>query len=567
MGDKIKFVTDLTPHETGSAGSSDAPGQDQEAAGSARSGGQRTSGAAVTARAGQPSIAYGVTSASAVGRLGRRTASQGLRRGNGANGAADDAGRGASGSSGAHGAGLREDFLRPERRDRPPHHRALRPGARQETLRESNLLLITQEIFSAVEPLSRADLSIRTGMTRSTVSRLVDDLLLAGIVREGSPIVGGTRGRPAVPLLPARSTLAGLGVEVNVDFMAARALDLTGEVLAEEIVEGDFRGSDPFEVLPRTGEMARRVAARVEAAGAVVVGTVLGLPGLVSDDADRLLLAPNMGWRDIDVVALLCAGKADEAGGTGESGGREPADGTAEPSGSAQAVRALSAGPVPGLGGFVMIANEAKLAALAVAQELTVLEGQEQTFLYVSAQMGIGAAVVIDGVVDAGPRGWAGEIGHISVEPGGPQCGCGATGCLEVFAGKRALLAEAGLDPTASAEELVALTEWEDEPGERARQAIDRAGWALGIALSGAANLLDVEEVVLGGEFGPLADLLRPRIQAELSRRVLASAWSRFRVRETDTGVAPAATGGALRVLCTVLDAPVEWIPAETLVP
>lgn len=487
-------------------------------------------------QAGQPSIAYGVTSSSAVGRLGRRSATLGLRgahgaRGNGgdgSNGAADDAGR-RDAARGAQGDGR---FGGPERRERPAHHRALRPGARQESLRESNLLLITEEIFSAAEPLSRADLSIRTGMTRSTVSRLVDDLLLAGIVREGSPIVGGTRGRPAVPLLPARSTLAGLGVEVNVDFMAARALDLTGAVLAEEIVEGDFRDSDPHEVLPRTGEMARRVAGQAAASGASVVGTVLALPGLVSGDADRLLLAPNMGWRDVDVVALLGAGG-------------EPQD--------------------TGLGGFVVVANEAKLAALAVTQELTALEGQEQTFLYVSAQMGIGAAVVIDGVVDAGPRGWAGEIGHISVEPGGPQCGCGATGCLEVFAGKRALLAEAGLEPAASAQELVALTEWEDEPGERARQAIDRAGWALGVALSGAANLLDVEEVVLGGEFGPLADLLRPRIEAELSYRVLASEWSRLRVRETETGVAPAATGGALRVLRTVLDAPMRWLPAEML--
>ncbi|WP_460682556.1 MarR family transcriptional regulator, partial [Nesterenkonia populi] len=134
----------------------------------------------------------------------------------------------------------KNDFARPQRRDRPRNGEALRPGARQETLREANLLVLTEEIFAAAEPLSRADLSIRTGMTRSTVSRLVDELLAAGIVREGSPVVGGARGRPAVPLTPARKTLAGLGVEVNVDFMAARALDLTGAVLSEEIIEGDY---------------------------------------------------------------------------------------------------------------------------------------------------------------------------------------------------------------------------------------------------------------------------------------------------------------------------------------
>ncbi|MDZ5078232.1 ROK family transcriptional regulator [Nesterenkonia sp. HG001] len=426
------------------------------------------------------------------------------------------------------------------RRERPPHHQAQRPGARQETLRESNLLLITEEIFSAAESLSRADLSIRTGMTRSTVSRLVDDLLAAGIVREGSPIVGGTRGRPAVPLHPARCTLAGLGVEINVDFMAARVIDLTGSVLAEEIIEGDFSASDPAEVLPQIGLLALRVARQASEAGARVVGTVMALPGLVTAEEDRLMLAPNLGWRDVDVPQMMCR----------SLGGPEQ---LAElPEGSPR---------LGGFGDFFVVANEAKLSALAAAQEFSAHEEGEQTFFYVSAQMGIGAAVVIDGIVDAGPRGWAGEIGHVAVEPGGPQCRCGASGCLEVFAGKGALLEAAGLEPAASAEELVSLTEWEDEPGERARQAIDRAGWALGVALSGAVNLLDVDDIVLGGEFGPLADLLRPRIEQELRQRVLAARWSRFRVRETTTGVAPATTGGALRALRAVVDDPLRWVP------
>lgn len=399
-------------------------------------------------------------------------------------------------------------------------------GARQETLREANLLLITEEIFAATEPLSRADLSIRTGMTRSTVSRLVDDLLAAGIVREGSPIIGPTRGRPAVPLTPARRTLAGLGVEVNVDFMAARAMDLTGTALAEEIQEGDYRGSDPEEVLQQAGEMALRVAAGATEAGAKVVGTVLALPGLVASDARSLLLAPNLGWQGIDVVDLLLA--PDQQG---------------------------------ELGAFALVANEAKLAALAVAQELTEAEGQEQTFLYVSAQMGIGSAVVIDGVVDPGPHGWAGELGHTPVEPSGPECGCGSTGCLEVYAGKRALLTSAGLEPTAKIQELVDLTEWEDEAGRQATEAIERAGWALGISLSGAMNVLDVHEVVLGGEFGPLTDLLRPGIEGQLETRVLASTWADLRVRESATGIAPATTGGAMRALRSVVDAPQYWVP------
>lgn len=450
------------------------------------------------------------------------------------------------------------DFDPPRRRERPPHHQALRPGARQETLRESNLLLITDEIFSAPQPLSRADLSIRTGMTRSTVSRLVDDLLSAGIVREGSPIVGGTRGRPAVPLLPARRTLAGLGVEINVEFMAARVLDLTGAVLAEEIIDGDFRSSDPTDVLPRVGEMARRVSREASDLGATVVGTVLALPGLVSTAGDHLLLAPNLGWRDLDAISLMTgAGSTQAQSDTGIQQSAAAAQNTAIPQ-NAQ-VR-------EDFGGFVAVANEAKLAALSIAQELTAVDREEQTFLYVSARLGVGAAAVVDGVVDAGPRGWAGEIGHITVQPDGPRCGCGAHGCLEVYAGKRALLANAGLQPPVSARTLSEMADQDGEAGAQIRAALDKAGWALGVALSGALNVLDIQDVVLGGEFGPLADHLRPRIEVELGERVLAARWSSFRVREPgewEHNAAPATTGGALRALRAVVDAPQYWVPQE----
>ncbi len=397
----------------------------------------------------------------------------------------------------------------------------MRPAARQETLRESNLSLVTEAIFAAPVPPSRADIAALTGMTRSTASRLVDDLLAAGIVREGAPVSAGSRGRPAVPLLPAGGTLAGLGMEIDIDFVAARVLDLTGAVLAEEIVEADFRNTDPADVLPQSGAMARRVAARATERGATLVGTGIGLPGLIDEHTDHLLLAPNLGWRDVDVIGLM--------------------------------------GELPGQ--FVMIANEAKLAALSVARELAAGEEQEQSFIYISAHMGIGAAVVIDGVVSAGPRGWAGEIGHVCVDPAGPRCGCGATGCLEVFAGKSSLRAAVALDSMSSVEDVLRCAAQAGSGGDRARAALERAASALGIALSGAVNLLDVDQIVLGGEFGPLAHLLRPGIEAQLRERVLASEFGQQRVRAVTGDDVPAAGGGALRALRTVISYPMQWVP------
>lgn len=88
----------------------------------------------------------------------------------------------------------------------------------------------------------------------------------------------------------------------------------------------------------------------------------------------------------------------------------------------------------------------------------------------------------------------------------------------------------------------------------------------MGVALAGMVNLMDVSDIVLGGEFGPLADLLRPEIEQELHSRVLAAPWTSFRVREAPIGSAPATTGGALRALRAVVDTPSLWVPEENTV-
>ncbi|WP_341360216.1 ROK family transcriptional regulator [Georgenia sp. M64] len=390
-------------------------------------------------------------------------------------------------------------------------------GARQGALREYNLAVLVQELFGSSTARSRADLSARTGMTRSTVSRLVEDLLAAGIVAE-NPAPAGRRGRPAVPLSAAPGTLLGLGLEVNVDYVAGRLLDLRGATVAERLVPSDMRGSDPAVVLPALGDLGRELVTEAGPA-ARLVGTVLALPGLVDSPAGRLLLAPNLGWRELRPAPLLGADL-----------------------------------------GEVTIANEAKLAALATATEAPGRLGPDRTFLYVSAQVGVGSAAVVDGEVMTGPHGWAGEIGHFSVEPGGPQCRCGARGCLEQYAGKQALMVAAGLPVTASAADLLARADGPD--GATARAALERAGWALGITLAGAVNLLDIDQILLGGELAPLAERLAPAVEAELRARVLAAPWATLSVRAAGHDPALAARGAALTALATVVEAPARWVPA-----
>ena len=384
-------------------------------------------------------------------------------------------------------------------------------AARQESLREHNLALVAGEVLGAERPLSRAEVAARTGLNRATVSRLVAELVAGQLVVEDTPVIAGA-GRPATPLRPAGRTVGGLGLEVSIDFLGARVLDLAGQLVAEDVVAGDHRGSDAPVLLSRLRELGEEVAARAAASGTRIAGTTLALPGLVAHS--RLLVAPNLGWREVD-----------------------PAD---------------HLSTLPGV--RLQLDNEARLAALA---ELA--HGQNRSFLYVSGGVGIGAAVVQDGAFATGVHGFAGELGHVCVDPAGPRCRCGATGCLETFAGTAAILRAAGLG---EASDLTAVSSAVAHGNEAARAAVERAAVALGTALAALVNLVDVTEVVLGNTLAELTEQMRPVLTDVLSERVLASQWAPVTVRVAEASAQPALTGAARAALAPVIADPAGWLAA-----
>ncbi len=390
-------------------------------------------------------------------------------------------------------------------------------AARQSTLRTSNLGLVLRTVCAAPDPVSRADIAVSTGMTRSTASRLVDDLVSAGLVEEAERTAGPVRGRPATPLLPGR-TAAALGLQVDAGRLAARVVDLGGRVVAERLVDGDWVGSDPGTTLDQVGGLAAVVLADVPEEMRLV-GAGLALPGIVDAARGVLLRAPNLGWHDVRPADVLAAH--------------------------------LPAGLDAVLG------NEADLAARTVAESAPGRPGAHRDFLYVSGQIGVGGAVVLDGRVMRGNAGWAGEVGHVCVDPDGPPCRCGSTGCLEQYAGRHALLAAAGL-PRDASPDLLLDTAAAGDP--RARAALDVARRALAVALASVLNVLDIPTVVLGGHLGRLATDLRPGLEDDLATRVLSARWRRPRIEAAGPDSAPAATGAALHALGDVLADPVGWL-------
>ena len=388
------------------------------------------------------------------------------------------------------------------------------PAARQSTLRSSNLALVLRTVC-ADGPLSRADVAVRTGTTRATAARLVDELVAGRLLDEGERPAPPRRGRPATPLLPG-ARVGALGLQVDAGLLAARVLDLRGRVVAERVEEDDLVGSDPVDTLARLGVLAAGLLAGMPA-GLRPVGAGLALPGLVDVAAGALLRAPNLGWSDVPAADLLTAHLPTELR------------------------------PVLG--------NEADLAARTVAETAPGRPGPLRDFLYLSGQIGIGGAAVLGGRVVTGSAGWAGEVGHVCVDPAGPACRCGSTGCLEQYAGRHALLTAAGLPLDTPPVDVVARAGDPD-----VRRALDAAADALGIALAGVVNVLDLPAVVLGGHLAALADLLRPRLEELLGRRVLSARWRRPVVEAVPGLPAAGATGAALGALGDVLADPVAWL-------
>ncbi|SQD96808.1 MULTISPECIES: ROK family protein [unclassified Parafrankia] len=394
-------------------------------------------------------------------------------------------------------------------------------GARQATLRESNLALVARTVAAAAPAyLSRADVAGATSMTRATASRLVDELVAGGVVDELGPDEldrpAPRRGRPGTPLAPG-SRIAALGLQIDAGFLAARVINLRGQVLAEWVASGDLVASPPEVVLRRLDAASGDVLSRLPA-GSRLVGARLALPGIVAVGEGRLLRAPTLGWSDLRPVDVLGAGTLAE---------------------------------LP-----LTIGNEADLAAWAVAESAPGRAGPLPDFVYLSGGIGIGGAVVRDGAVITGRHGWAGEVGHVCVDPNGPSCPCGSTGCLERYAGRHTLLAAAGLADTVSPE---LLRERVAAGDQQACQAVAVAAWALGIALASVINMFDVPTVVLGGYLGQIAGLLRADLDPAMRARVLSARWAAPAIVAAEPGAAPGATGAAFAELAAVIADPARW--------
>lgn len=399
----------------------------------------------------------------------------------------------------------------------------------QDDLRNHNLSVVIDTLLRTTEPLSRAELAKRTGLTKATMSLLVSMLVDDGVVREGEPSVQSSYGRPSTPLLIAGGRYCGIGLQVNTNGYGVIVLDLDGTVISERWVDADMSAPDADEVFAELDALAMEQEALLAERGYTVAGAGLALPGLVTGNM-RLLMARNLGWEQLDLTRFDVMRRLDVTAG-----------------------------------------NEANMAALAqipgyaMRRDGDGIVGPSESFIYLSTDVGIGGAVVRNGHVEIGDHGFGGELGHTSVELRGPVCRCGRRGCLETYAGRRAMVESAGIASGSAAARRESVDELIDRwcAGDvRVAAVVNKAIEAMVSSIASAINVCDIETVVLGGVWSQFGSEIAVQMQSALQRQVLGYPEVRAKVLMADVTSRPALVGAAAMGLRHFVDDPMRFVSA-----
>lgn len=389
-------------------------------------------------------------------------------------------------------------------------------------VRLANLAVVLRQVRRA-GPCSRADIAAATGLNKATVSSLVGELLERRMVREVG-LADGRVGRPATMLVLDGAAYAAIGMEINADYISAVALDLAGVQLLSWRKSFAGQAVPPDRAAAATAALARRVGRRIEDDGRAVLGLTLGVPGLIEADGS-VHVAPNLGWQGLDLRSRLAA--------------------------------TLGEPPYP-----IAVDNDANLAASAEYRYGA--HAGTPDLAYLTGEVGIGTGIIAGGRLLRGAKGFAGELGHVQVDPAGPRCACGRHGCLEALVGISAVLRRILPDALPPAD-------WEPQVAEVVRRArsgdgavlevlADVGAW-LGRGAAILANVVNPEVVVLGGYFVPLAPWLLPAAQERLRERTIGADGGGTRIVASALGQRAAATGGAARVLEAVDDGALPRVP------
>jgi predicted NBD/HSP70 family sugar kinase len=354
-------------------------------------------------------------------------------------------------------------------------------------MRVTNLAAVLAAVIRD-PPTSRARLVAETGLTKATISSLVDELSTRGWIRSGGQNQEGI-GRPRQLLVPNADQGFIVGAEINVDYLAVLVVDFACHERRLARIPLDIAQLGPVAAVRQLARQLLDAVASLDADPHRILGVGLAVPGVVGPNS-ILVVAPNLEWENVDVGSVLETELRRELG-----------DG------------------VP-----IIVENEANLAALA--EQSFGSCASVRNFVYLSSEQGVGAGIVVDGEVFRGTHGAAGEVGHVTIDPHGPRCQCGKLGCWQVFTSQSAL----GTLPL----------------DEATRVQLERY---LAIGLGNLVQMYDPEVVVLGGFFADALGARRAELIAEVGEWVMGDFARPLRIEISTFGQDSSIWGGVAMVL------------------
>lgn len=391
-------------------------------------------------------------------------------------------------------------------------------------------------------PTARVQLAQRTGLSTTTMTNLVGELLAQGIVSEaGREIPDEGReangrhssGRPATLIQIVPAARCAVGIHFGVDTLRAGVTDLFGNLNCYRVQPHAVDAPVP-ELLEKAVTLAEEVIAVGRLSRESLVGIGVGASGLVDPATGVNVLAPNLGWRDVPIRDTF----------------QHRFD-------------------MP-----VIVDNNVR--AMALAEAMFGAGRGVNTLAFVYGRVGVGAGFVVGGQVYRGSKAGAGEIGHTTtIQAGGAPCRCGNTGCLETLVSEPEIVRQAQVEAARAPGSILAARlnappdvgavsantdGYSDSPierifaaardGDRAALALlgERAGY-MGTALANLVNLINPDMIILGGLFAAGQDLLLPHIEETMRRRSFAGLGEAVALRVTTFGRQVGVIGAAALAL------------------
>ncbi len=354
----------------------------------------------------------------------------------------------------------------------------------QAFLRETNLSAVLRLIHSK-SPISRAQLAVITGLNKSTISSLVDELLMRNLVHEAGSN-SGAAGRPATWLEINPQAGLIIGVELGVDFVSVAVTDLMGSILWRRKEDTDPT-EDQEKMIKQTLQIVKEAMTANTKKGGRFLGLGLSTPGTVDLKEGLLIFAPNLHWHNVPFRKIFHEQtKLD-----------------------------------------IFIENDANAAA--IAEHLFGAAQHNRDFLFVFAGVGIGGGLFLNGKLYRGKNGFAGEIGHfpIMAEPSQILCHCGNYGCWETYANQYSIiqrlqtrleLKNGSIIPALMSKQKIPLSiplikQAADSGDQAAIDVFNEAGYAMGQGFAGLINIFNPEKIILGGPLSIAGDYLLPAIK------------------------------------------------------